>query len=78
VACSEVLGVENPCKDGGCAVSRQERLSKWQALIDVVVYFLIGCAVLVVVGCSGVRSGSSQQEEQGHAEASKEELLGAW
>lgn len=37
-----------------------------------VVYFLIGCgAVLLVVGCAGVRSGAP--EEQDHTEATKEQ-----
>jgi RTX calcium-binding nonapeptide repeat (4 copies) len=40
----------------------------------VVVSFLIGCAVLLmVVGCAGVRSEASKQEEQGHTEATKEQ-----
>jgi len=34
--------------------------------------FVIGCAVLVVVGCAGVRS-EDPQEEQGHTEAAKKE-----
>ena len=40
--------------------------------IAVVRTFLIGCAVLLVVGCSGVRS-EAPQEEQGHTEATKQE-----
>jgi hypothetical protein len=36
----------------------------------VVASFLIGCAFVVVVGCAGVRSGGSQ-EEQGHTEATE-------
>ena len=34
--------------------------------------FLIGCAVLLVVGCAGVRS-EAPQEEQEHTEATKEQ-----
>jgi len=34
--------------------------------------FLIGCAVLLVVGCSGVQAETSQ-EEQGHTEATEQE-----
>jgi hypothetical protein len=34
--------------------------------------FLIGCAVLLVVGCAGVRS-QAPQEKQGHTEATKQE-----
>jgi len=40
-------------------------------LIAVVRVLLIGCAVLVVVGSSGVRAETSQ-EKQGHNEATKE------
>jgi Ca2+-binding RTX toxin-like protein len=42
-------------------------------LIAVVGVFLIGCAVLVMAGCAGVRSEASQKEEQGHTEATKEQ-----
>ena len=34
---------------------------------------LIGCAVLVMVGCAGVRSEAPQKEEQGHTEATASE-----
>jgi len=34
---------------------------------------LVGCAVLLVAGCSGGRSEAPQKEEQGHTEATKEE-----
>jgi Ca2+-binding RTX toxin-like protein len=42
-------------------------------LIAVVGAFLIGCAVLVVAGCAGVRSQAPQEEEQGHTEATASE-----
>src|SRR5215204_6841473 len=51
---------------GGCAVGRQGYL------IAVVGTFLIGCAVLLVVGFSGVQAEASQ-EEQGHTEATEQE-----
>ena len=35
--------------------------------------FLIGCTVLLVVGCAGVRSGVPTKEDQGHTEATKEQ-----
>jgi hypothetical protein len=38
-------------------------------LIAVVGAFLMGCTVVLVVGCAGVRSEASQKEEQDHAEA---------
>jgi RTX calcium-binding nonapeptide repeat (4 copies) len=41
-------------------------------LIVVVGTFLIGCAVLLVVGCAGVPS-VAPQKEQGHTEATKEQ-----
>jgi RTX calcium-binding nonapeptide repeat (4 copies) len=42
--------------------------------IAVVGAFLIGCTVLLmVVGCAGVRSEASKQEEQGNTEATKEQ-----
>jgi uncharacterized protein YceK len=34
-------------------------------LIALVVAFLIGCAILLIVGCAGVRSETSKKEEQG-------------
>ena len=39
--------------------------------IAVVGVLLIGCAVLVVAGCSGMRSESPKEEEQGKTEATK-------
>ena len=33
--------------------------------------FLIGCAVLLVVGCAGVRSEAPKEQDQGHAEATE-------
>src|SRR5215207_2085183 len=58
-------------REGGCAVVRQGRS------IALVVAFLIGCAVLLlVVGCSGTSSETSNKKEKGHspeATASKEE-----
>jgi hypothetical protein len=44
-------------------------------LIAVVVTFLIGCAVLLVVGCAGTRSESPKQ--QGHTEATREQTRSA-
>jgi hypothetical protein len=41
-------------------------------LMAVVRAFLIGCAVLLVVGCAGMRS-EAPQEGQGHSEATKEQ-----
>ena len=51
----------------GCTVVRQGHF------IAVVGAFLMGCAVLVVAGCSGERSEASKQEEQGHTEATASE-----
>ena len=42
-------------------------------LIAVVGTFLIGCAVLLVVGCAGVGSEGPQEQQQGHTEATKEQ-----
>ena len=39
-------------------------------LIAVMGDFLMGCAVLLLVGCAGVRS-EAPEEEQGHTEATK-------
>ena len=41
--------------------------------IAVVGIFLIGCAVLLVVGCSGVRRSETPKEQQGQAEATRKE-----
>jgi hypothetical protein len=54
-------------------VVRQGHPIKTRALMAVVRAFLIGCAVLLVVGCAGVRSRASQEEQQGHTEATKKE-----
>src|SRR5215218_1335093 len=55
-------------REGGCGVVRQAHL------IAVVRVFLIGCAgLLMVVGCSGVRSEAPQKEEQAHTEATREQ-----
>jgi Ca2+-binding RTX toxin-like protein len=40
-------------------------------LIAVVGVFVIGSAVLLVVGCAGVRSEAPKEQEQGHAEATE-------
>jgi hypothetical protein len=53
-------------REGGGAVIRQGHL------IAVVRAFLMGCAVLLFVGCAGVRSGAPD-EEQGHTGASTKE-----
>jgi hypothetical protein len=65
VACSEVLVAEDTCKKG-CTVDRQGHL------IAVVGALGIGCAGLLVIGCSGTRS-EAPQEDQGHTEATKKE-----
>jgi hypothetical protein len=54
-------------REGGCAVVRQGHL------IAVVRAFLIGCAVILAVGCAGVRSQAPQKEEQAHTEATASE-----
>jgi hypothetical protein len=53
----EVLVAENTCKEGRCAVVRQGHL------IAVVVAFLIGCAVVLMAGASGVQAEASKKEE---------------
>jgi hypothetical protein len=60
-------------REGGCAVVRQAHL------IAVVVACVIGCAVLLVLGGSGVRAEASK-EKQGHNEATKEQdhRCGIW
>jgi len=35
--------------------------------------FLIGCAVFLMAGCAGARSGAPQENQQGHTEATKQE-----
>jgi len=62
----EVLVAKNTYNEGEGAVVRQGHL------IAVVASFLMGCAVLVVVGCAGVRSGTPR-EEQGHTQATTEQ-----
>ena len=53
-------------REGEGAMFRQAHL------IAVVVAFLIGCAVLPVVGCSSEVRSEAPQEEQGHIEATKQ------
>src|SRR5215216_3933819 len=53
-------------RERGGAVVRQGYL------IAVVRAFLIGCTVFLVVGCAGVRSDASR-EQQGHTEATREQ-----
>jgi Ca2+-binding RTX toxin-like protein len=68
VACFEVLVAEDTYNEGEGAVVRRGHL------ITVVETFLIGCAVLLlVVGCSGVRTGAPQEKQQGHTEATREQ-----
>jgi hypothetical protein len=58
VACSEVLVARDTCKEKAGAVVRREHL------IAVVGAFLIGCAVLLLVGCAGMRSEAPKEDEQ--------------
>jgi Ca2+-binding RTX toxin-like protein len=68
VACFEALVARDACHEGEDAVVRRGHL------IAVVVAFLVGCAVVVVVGASGVRAQTSQEKEkQGHTEATDTE-----
>src|SRR3712207_3925431 len=56
-------GVSNKgcmAREGGRAVDR-----RGQFVAVVVRAFVIGCAVLLVVGCAGTRSEAPQEEEQG-------------
>ena len=48
-------------REGGCTVVRQVRS------IALVAAFLIGCVVLLVVGCAGTSSETSNKKEQGHS-----------
>jgi hypothetical protein len=57
-------------REGRCAV-----VVRKAHLIALVRAFLIGCAVLLVVGCSGTRSESPKQ--QGHTEATREQTRSA-
>jgi hypothetical protein len=54
-------------REGEGAVVRQRRL------IAVVGAFLIGCALLLVVGCAGARSGALQEEQARSPEATASE-----
>src|SRR5215203_5366723 len=58
-------------REGGCAVVVVRQVH----LIAVVGTFLIGCAVLLAVGCAGTRSESPKQ--QGHTEATREQTRSA-
>src|SRR5215203_4040679 len=52
-------------REGGCAVVRHRHH------IAIVAAFLLGCAVLLFLGCAAGRSEAP--EEQGHTEATKEQ-----
>ena len=54
-------------KEGEGAVVRQAHLIAW------VVAFLIGCVLLLAVGCAGTRSEAPKEQEQGHTEATTTE-----
>src|SRR5215207_8888446 len=54
-------------REGGCAVGRQGYL------IAVVGTFLIGCAVLLVIGCAGVGSEGPQKEQTHSPQATASE-----
>ena len=67
MACSEAVVARDACKEKVSAL--------WFArghLIAVMGDFLMGCAVLLLVGCAGVRS-EAPEEEQGHTEATKQQ-----
>jgi hypothetical protein len=66
VACSSVLVALDTCKERGCVVVRQRHL------ITVVVSFLMVCAVLLVVGCAGVRPEALEETQDG-TEITKEQ-----
>jgi hypothetical protein len=74
VACFETLVARDACNEGEGVVVRQGHL------IALVVAFVIGCAVvLLVVGCSGTSSETSNKKEQGsspEATASEEGRCG--
>jgi hypothetical protein len=57
VACFEVLVAGDACNEGKGVVVRQGRS------IAVVGVLLIGCAVLLVAGASGVQAEASKKEE---------------
>jgi hypothetical protein len=53
-------------------MGRQGHPIKTRSFIAVMRVFLIGCALVLVVGCAGVRSGTSQGQ-QSYTEATKKE-----
>jgi hypothetical protein len=67
VACFEVLVAEDTYNAGEGAVVRQGHC------MALVVAFLIGCAVVLMAGASGVRAEASQEEKPGRTEAAKEQ-----
>ena len=57
MACFETLVARDACNEGEGVVVRQGQL------IALVVTFLVGCAVLLVAGASGVQAETSKKEE---------------
>src|SRR5215208_2064911 len=52
-------------REGGCAVVRQGQL------IALVVACMVGCAVLLVAGASGVQAETSKKKEEGRCEGTR-------
>ena len=66
MACFEVLVAVDTSREKVSTVVRQGHL------VAVVVAFVIGCAVLLAVGCAGTSSGTSEKEQE-PTEATKKE-----
>jgi len=65
VACLGVLVAGDACNEGEGVVVRQGQL------IALVVAFLVGCAVLLVAGASGVQAQDSKKKEQARCEGTR-------
>jgi hypothetical protein len=68
MACFEVLVARDTCQE-------KMRVPWFEGRCIALVAFLIGCSVLLVVGCAGTRSESPKQ--QGHTEATREQTRSA-